>query len=199
MKRYFVNEIFATIQGEGVRVGTVNVFVRLGKCNLACREETHGFDCDTEFESGRWLNVEDLCAEVEKADEHLCRAVVLTGGEPTLQADDLLVSWLHRRGYFVAIETNGSRRVEETIDWVTVSPKVAEHAIRQRTASEVKYVRAHGQGVPKTVITADHYLISPRFRGDDVDLDALAWCIQLVQENPPWRLSCQAHKFWGIR
>ena len=55
MERYLVNEIFYSLQGEGVRAGTPNLFLRLSRCNLACKVETHGFDCDTEFESGRWM------------------------------------------------------------------------------------------------------------------------------------------------
>jgi organic radical activating enzyme len=55
VERYLVNEIFYSLQGEGVRAGTPNHFLRLSKCNLACRVETHGFDCDTEFESGRYI------------------------------------------------------------------------------------------------------------------------------------------------
>ena len=53
MRGYVVNEIFYSLQGEGVRAGTPNLFLRLSRCNLACKVETHGFDCDTEFESGR--------------------------------------------------------------------------------------------------------------------------------------------------
>ena len=46
MERYLVNEIFYSLQGEGVRAGTPNLFLRLSKCNLTCLKETHGFDCD---------------------------------------------------------------------------------------------------------------------------------------------------------
>jgi hypothetical protein len=76
---------------------------------------------------------------------------------------------------------------------------VAEHAIRQRRADEVKYVRGYGQGIPKTVVEAAHRLISPAFDGPVVHERTLRWCIQLVKENPPWRLSIQQHKLWSVR
>ncbi|HEX4964354.1 MAG TPA: 7-carboxy-7-deazaguanine synthase QueE [Thermoanaerobaculia bacterium] len=198
MERYRVNEIFYSLQGEGVRAGTPNLFLRFSRCNLECRVETHGFDCDTEFESGRWLPLAEIVAELRALSEE-CRWVILTGGEPALQADAELIDGLHAAGYELAIETNGSVELPPGIDWITVSPKVAEHAIRQRRAHEVKYVRGYGQGVPKTVVEADHYLISPAFEGADVDPRTLDWCIRLCKENPPWRLSVQQHKFWHVR
>jgi organic radical activating enzyme len=198
VKPYLVNEIFYSLQGEGVRAGTANLFVRFARCNLACAQETHGFDCDTEFVSGRWLAAEEILEELRALSPD-CRWIVLTGGEPALQVDEELIATLHDSGYRLAIETNGSVALPPGLDWVTVSPKVAEHAIRQRRADEVKYVRGWGQAIPQTVVEADHYLISPAFDGPDLDRRALDWCIRLVRENPPWRLSVQQHKLWGIR
>ena len=198
MERYLVNEIFYSLQGEGVRAGTPNLFLRLSRCNLECKVETHGFDCDTEFESGRWMPIDEILAEFRALSES-CGWVILTGGEPALQADRELIDRLHAAGYKLAIETNGSFPLPEGIDWITVSPKVAEHAIRQRTAHEVKYVRGYGQAIPKTVVEAEHYLISPAFEGADIDPRTLDWCIRLCKENPPWRLSVQQHKLWKVR
>jgi organic radical activating enzyme len=198
MDRYLVNEIFYSLQGEGVRAGTPNLFLRLSRCNLACKVETHGFDCDTEFESGRWMTPAEILAELRQLSER-CDWVILTGGEPALQVDRELIDTLHEAGYKLAIETNGSLELPEGIDWITVSPKVAEHAVRQRRANEVKYVRGHGQAIPKTVVEANHYLISPAFEGAEVDPRALDWCIRLCKENPPWRLSVQQHKLWRVR
>lgn len=195
---YKINEVFYSLQGEGTRAGTPAVFVRFSACNLVCRRETHGFDCDTEFTSGRRLDLDELLRLVSAAGK-TCRFVHLTGGEPTLQVDAPLIEALHAAGYQIGIETNGTNEVPEGCDWIVVSPKVAEHAIRQRVAHEVKYVRGHGQALPNTVVRAQHRLISPAFDGADIDPDALAWCVKLVRDNPEWRLSVQLHKLWGIR
>ena len=45
MDRYRVNEIFYSLQGEGVRAGTPNLFLRLAKCNLACKHCARARDC----------------------------------------------------------------------------------------------------------------------------------------------------------
>ncbi|GMU23861.1 MAG: 7-carboxy-7-deazaguanine synthase [Phycisphaerae bacterium] len=195
---YLINEIFYSLQGEGMRAGTANLFLRFTGCNQTCRQETHGFDCDTEFTSGRKLNLDEIVAEFRQIAP-ACRWVVLTGGEPALQVDLPLIERLHAEGYLLAIETNGSVELPPGADWITVSPKVAEHAIRQRTAHEVKYVRGHGQAIPRTVVQAEHKLISPAFDGPHIDPRALDWCIRLVKENPDWRLSIQMHKSWNVR
>jgi len=233
-KRYMVNEVFLSLQGEGVRAGTLNVFVRLSKCNMACAVEPSakspgGFDCDTEFESGRWLTAAEIVAEVLRLwprgshDEVLGQPwVVLTGGEPLLQYDRELWEALKDRDVSVAIETNGSMLVptesgEEPkppkeaadfadwvnfsflADWITVSPKVAEHAVRQRWAHEVKYVRGAGQAAPATVVKALHYLVSPAHDGLRLDPEALATCQRIIRDDPRWRLSVQQHKAWRVR
>lgn len=235
-KRYMVNEVFLSLQGEGVRAGTLNVFVRLSKCNMACAVEPGakspgGFDCDTEFESGRWLTAAEIVAEVFRLwprgshDEVLGTPwVVLTGGEPLLQYDRELWKAFagdgERMRIRVAIETNGSLEVPRThqlsdevwanmahdqrlayycADWITVSPKVAEHAIRQRDAHEVKYVRGAGQAAPQTVVAADLYLVSPAHDGLRLDSEALATCQRIIRDDPRWRLSVQQHKAWRVR
>lgn len=197
---YTVNEIFCSLQGEGLRTGTLNHFVRFSGCNLACKVETHGFDCDTEFVSGRKMTAQEILEELVILNPR-CTSVIFTGGEPLLQLDSALTDLLHDRGYYLAIETNGSLPLPNgaILDWITCSPKVAEHAIRLSAASELKYVRGYGQGIPKPVLEAQHKLISPAFEGMQLDRRALDWCIRLIHENPEWRLSLQTHKFTNVR
>jgi len=197
-KKYFVNEIFYSLQGEGVRAGTANIFLRFSGCNLSCRKETEGFDCDTEFQSGRALNTDEIISELRAASA-TCQWIVLTGGEPGLQLDEALIDRLKSEGYRLAIETNGTCEISQKIDWICVSPKSAEHTLKQKFAHELKYVRAHGQGIPKPSIEAQNYLISPAFEASILPRKNLQWCIDLVKENPRWRLSFQSHKFMDIR
>ena len=211
MKSYWVNEIFYSLQGEGVRSGTANVFVRFKGCNLQCAMEKSeksigGFDCDTEFESGLKMTPHDLIDACEAMvvkqtkTNHVQFNVIFTGGEPALQLDKELVSMFKDAGWYTAIETNGSIDVSELgLDWITVSPKVAEHAIRQMTADEVKYVRGHLQGIPKPKCKAKYKVVSPAFNGLEKNQDAVLWCIELVKQNPEWQLSVQDHKLWRVR
>lgn len=196
MKRYLVNEIFFSIQGEGVRAGTAAAFIRFSKCNLRCCDETVGWQCDTDFESGEWYTAGDLVGMLEQWPP--CW-VILTGGEPSLQADRELVQRLQEQGWKVAMETNGTRSVEELgLDWITVSPKTPW--LHQHYADEAKYVMTAEAPLPDTSgLQAQHWLVSPAFKGDEIDPLAMERCIEIVTGNPAWRLSCQQHKWWGVR
>jgi 7-carboxy-7-deazaguanine synthase len=203
-REYAVNEIFLTLQGEGVRTGTANVFCRFTACNLQCNgtieDQAYAPVCDTEFASGRLLTGTQIIEEITQI-AGACRWIVLTGGEPSLQLDLPLVVLLKGAGYHLAIETNGTRNIDALgLDWVCVSPKTAEHTLAQLKADELKYVRHAGQGIPKPRGTAEHYLISPAFEPDGtVRQDTLRWCVQLCKDHPPWRLSLQTHKLLHIR
>lgn len=207
-QQYAVNEVFYSLQGEGHLAGTPMVFLRFAGCNLRCVKETHGFDCDTEFVASRKLSLDELCHMVTSADNGACKRVLLTGGEPLLQVDDALCFRLRDLGYRLFLETNGTLPVPIAerpagckyyyFSHVTVSPKAAEHAIRVAEADELRYVRTYGQPIPKPTCKTKHKFISPAFDGTALDAKTLAWCVQLVKENPEWRLSVQQHKLIGI-
>lgn len=201
---YRVNEVFKSLQGEGVRTGTVNVFVRFSGCNMACRIEPGerspgGFDCDTEFASGRNLTVVELIEWIRQVAVD-CRWVIATGGEPGLQLDSDLIDLLHGYGFKIAVETNGSIDLSGlNLDWICVSPKVAEHAVRQKWADEIKYVRNYGQAIPVPSCKSENKLIAPAYGNNGVNKMDLDWCMELVMANPDWRLSIQTHKILRIR
>lgn len=204
MNKYRINEIFYSIQGEGMRMGTPNVFVRFSGCNMDChrghQEPNASFDCDTEFVSGRSMTTDKIIEFAESLTGGDIPGVIFTGGEPGLQLDGELVGAFNKAGAHTAIETNGTINVAGLgLDWITMSPKVAEHAIRTERVSEIKYVRNVGQGIPRPSAKSDYKLISPAFRGQTLDPLAVEWCQKLVMENPAWRLSLQVHKWIGAR
>lgn len=197
--QYKVNEIFYSLQGEGGLAGTPMVFVRFSNCNLRCKWSTQGFDCDTEFVSGRTMSEGDILQEAARLNPK-GGWLLFTGGEPGLQLTDSLINQAHEAGWQCAVETNGTIQLPDGLDWICVSPKTAEHTLRQKRADEVKYVRHTGMALPEPSIEATHHYISPAFRPDgSVSREDLDWCIQLVKDNPTWRLSIQTHKLLLIR
>lgn len=202
---FMVNEVFYSLQGEGVRAGMPNVFVRFTGCNLRCNGEEVAPGvmqpvCDTEFASGRKVNHAMLLDWIERESRGECKSIIFTGGEPGLQLDKSLVDFFKERGYYLAIETNGTQELPDGLDWITCSPKTAEHTLKLKRCTELKYVRAWGQGIPKPVIEAEYYLVSPHaLPGGQLDPEAVKWCIDLVRKNPTWRMSCQLHKLWAVR
>ncbi len=202
---YIVNEIFHSLQGEGARSGTVNIFVRFAKCNLACDY------CDTEYETGVEHSLNQLLDRIDilGSQRFTCKNIIFTGGEPTLQLDSRLVTELKDDGYYLAIETNGLIYADyfPLLNWVTVAPKTSPGSLKVPMCEELKYPIKYGDKLPVPSIQANHFYISPIFE-QKVDEDEspyrknLDWCINLLKENrstTPWKLSMQQHKIWEVR
>jgi 7-carboxy-7-deazaguanine synthase len=201
-----VTEIFATLQGEGTRAGEPSVFVRFSGCSAKHACAASGVLCDTEFESGRDYDATALLDAVAAAAGPI-RWIVWTGGEPADQLTPELVALFHVHGFKQQIETSGVRPVPANLDWVTVSPKVAEHILARHFplrsdgvhVDELKYVRHVGQELPVPTLTARVLCLSPHADGDAIPMADLRHCIDLCLRNPPWRLSVQQHKLWRVR
>lgn len=122
--------VFHTVQGEGKYLGVPSIFVRLSACNLRC-EWPNGdgtyTKCDTPYSSHE--PERNLRSIREIADEILaikCKHVVVTGGEPMLQQNVvLLIDELAKGGKFVTVETNGTIYRECKAAFWSVSPKLA--------------------------------------------------------------------------
>ena len=136
-------EIFRTLQGEGPSTGCPSVFLRLSLCNLHC------IWCDTPFtwnwEGTPWehqdlkkfsreeqileLDVEEIARKLEKPAESGDN-LVITGGEPLLQQQELILLLEKVRPFFskIEIETNGTQKplpeLERFISQYNVSPKL---------------------------------------------------------------------------
>lgn len=188
-KTYKVNKVFYSIQGEGARVGTPQVFVRFSGCNLKCSF------CDTDHSSYKEMTAQEIVGECRRVGNG-CASVSMCGGEPTLQLDANLIAELKRSGFFISIETNGLLPVPAGVDYVVCSPKTTKIAPEQ--INELRYVVRTGDPLPKPNKKATYYFLSPCFDGEQRNDANIAYCIKLVQEHPEWRLGMQWHKFVGI-
>jgi 7-carboxy-7-deazaguanine synthase len=98
-------ELYKSVQGESSFAGVPCIFVRLAGCNLRCSW------CDSEytFTGGKPFTEDEVVAQIEALAP--CRLVEFTGGEPMLQARELLplMNRLLTAGYSLMIETSGER------------------------------------------------------------------------------------------
>ncbi len=196
MKRYRINEIFYSLQGEGFFTGVPSIFIRFSGCNLQCPF------CDTQHESGIAMTAEEIRQE---ADKYPTSHIVLTGGEPSLFADSNLMDALKRGSKrFVAMETNGTHPIPDSIDWVTLSPKFDYCGDKARLAitrcDELKVVYVGQDLSVYNGISTKHRFLQPCDYGDnDKNSSNLKETIEACMANPEWRLSLQTHKLLNIR
>jgi 7-carboxy-7-deazaguanine synthase len=207
---YMVKEIFKTLQGEGAQAGRAAVFCRFSGCNLwSGREQDRAGAvcrfCDTDFVGtdgpggGRFETAEALALAMEQAwaSQGPRRFVVFTGGEPLLQLDPALIDAIHKFGFEIAVETNGTQAPVDGIDWLCVSPKSGA-PLRIRRGHELKLVYPQTGLDPAELLSLrfDHFWLQP-MDGPDRTANttaAVAYCLS----HPPWRLSVQMHKLVGI-
>ncbi len=208
---YAVKEIFYTLQGEGANTGRPAVFCRFAGCNLWSGREQERADatcrfCDTDFVGtdgpggGRFASADELASAVLAAwprDNANRPFVVCTGGEPLLQLDEALLDALHRTGFEIAVETNGTQEVPAGIDWVCVSPK-ADAVLVVHQGDELKLVFPQSGVEPSRFESLEftHFYLQP-MDGPERQANtaaALSYCLA----HPRWRLSLQTHKLLGI-
>ena len=195
-----VSEIFYSLQGEGARIGTPTIFIRLQGCKAKNACFAAGIKCDTEFESGKEILLEEIESWINE-NANGCKEITWTGGEPLDQLNQEIVMYFVSKGFFQAIETSGLHPAPNGLDFICVSPKVAEHVIKKnfpKGVNELRYVRHKGQSIPEPSIKADHYWISPHSDGFNINSENLKHCIDLCIQNPKWKLSLQNHKIWNI-
>lgn len=198
---YALNELFATLQGEGRNTGKPCVFVRFAGCNLRCPW------CDTDCSPKLHLKEEALLARI--ADFGV-KNVIFTGGEPLLQSGlEALARQLKAQGFWLGIETNGtiepSPALRELLDYIATSPKCDAPLVITR-ANEVRLVVAAGVTADwcrqvRASVVAEEYYLSPC----DVDgrlqvhpAITLLGELNASESSTPWRLSLQTHKLAGI-
>lgn len=209
---YSVKEIYLTVQGEGAQTGLPAVFLRFAGCNLWSGLERDRASavckfCDTDFVGtdgpggGKFKTAESL-AEAVKAfwptGEHSGQPwVVCTGGEPFLQLDTALITALHHVGFKVAVESNGTLKAPEGLDWICISPK-ADAALVQTCGDELKLVYPQLENSPEDFAHLDfaHFMLQPLDDAHQVENSQAAfdYCLK----HPKWRLSVQTHKWLGV-
>lgn len=217
-----VNEIFETIQGEGVYTGVPSIFLRLQGCPVGCAwcDTKHTWEVEAcgqvalvdvinkKQDSNTWSNttISDLIIYFQS--HWTAKHVVITGGEPCIYDLTDLTTQLEQNGFSCQIETSGTFEVKASSDtWVTVSPKInmkggfkiLSSAVGR--ANEVK----HPVGTEKDIENLVKMLSENDTKKDVVIAlqpisqkpRATELCIQHCIANN-WRLSIQTHKYLQI-
>ena len=213
---YDLVEIFESLQGEGRNTGRPCVFLRFAGCNLKCPW------CDTDVAKRFSASLDEILAELA---QYRAKSVILTGGEPTIQkAMPELVAALKAKGYWIGVETNGTKDADwlRFVDYVACSPKAefaelydgcgdgAPAVVRGSTAGAPSLLRAADEvrvvasgeevvdfcrAIRKAIAATDYY-VSPCDRDGKIDF---ATAKSVLSQLDGWSLSVQLHKLLGFR
>lgn len=219
---YKVNELFVTIQGEGIFTGVPSIFVRLQGCPVGCAwcDTKHTWDVDlanqiefkdltTKNKLEQWSNMTageilDYAISIAPNVKH----VVITGGEPCMYDLNPLTQAFEGQNYQCQIETSGTFEIKTTAKtWVTLSPKIdmkggykiLPQALKR--ADEIKYVVAteHDLFLLDQLLASDEstknkpILLQPNSQKER----STQFCIDTCLARN-WRLSAQLHKYLEI-
>ena len=207
---YKIKEIFLTKQGEGYHTGKKSIFIRFSGCNLwnGLEQDRHKAICnwcDTDFVGTDGINggaysidkiinkIWDLWPKDLKEKPFL----VCTGGEPLLQLDQVFVDEMHKNGFKIAIETNGTCHPPNNIDWICVSPKSNTNLVIKE-GDELKFVYPQVGFEPQQFekFNFNHFFIQP-MDGNNYNENKIK-SKDFVKNNRQWKISLQMHKILGF-
>ena len=176
----------------------------VSKLNLKCPW------CDTDWEKYKELTIQEIIKEISKYN---CKNVIITGGEPTISDLTPLLKELKNKGYWIAIETNGTNNIGyEYIDYIATSPKFiyGPNIIKLKKANEIRIVVDTSNKKDfinfcidiKNKIKANKYFLSPvEINGEFKNLALLGEIKQKLKERGAgeWEISIQLHKLMKIQ
>lgn len=193
-----IMEEFYSLQGEGFHTGTAAYFLRIGGCDIGC----NWCDSKASWSLGAHplVQVDEV---VERVLSYPARAVVVTGGEPTLFPLQYLCNKLKEAGVTTFMETSGAYPISGKWDWICLSPKSQSPPDRTNyfKANELKVIIEKSSDLQwaeenSNLVGRDcHLFLQPEWSQKGRMLDEI---IRYIESNPRWRLSLQAHKYIGI-
>lgn len=191
-------EDFYTIQGEGYHTGKPAYFIRLGGCDVGCR----WCDAKQAWNPNLFPPVE-VDSIIERAASYPAKAIVITGGEPTLYPLDYITSELKKRGLEIFLETSGAHELSGTFDWICLSPKRNQPPVESifPLADELKMIIETDddfewaeQNAAKTAGHCRLYLQPEWSKFSEI----VPEIVEYAKEHPRWNISVQTHKYMHI-
>lgn len=204
--KFRINEIFYSVQGEGILVGMPMNFIRFTQCNLECSY------CDTDFREGEEMAEEEILQKLNSNIEW----VSLTGGEPMMEENLLpLMKKLKEQGYKIYLETNGTKFDEEIFsgaDFISIDVKGPSSGNSIFKPEVVNYALTHSRKTQLKVVVQgkeDEEFFEGIYKGRE---DYKNWVLQpewssrkklnyerMMEKFPQVRIIPQVHKILNLR
>lgn len=160
MTTLLINSIYRATEGEGIHIGTPQIFVRFQGCHIGC------VNCDSketwDFDPSYTISLDEVMEKVEVLSQDVIKRVSITGGDP-LHPSHIpslleLVKELKARNYFINIEAAGTRVVKEIFDLVDfISYDIKTPSTEVRTSKDLllRFVKEYGTKAQIKAVVAD--------------------------------------------
>ncbi len=191
-------EEFYTIQGEGYNSGKAAYFIRIGGCDVGC----HWCDVKESWDASiHPLTLTDSI--VHNCNEYPAKAVVVTGGEPSMYQLDYLTQELKNKNIITYVETSGAYELTGEWDWICLSPKKTMPPLPSifNRANELKVI-VHNKNdfewAEKNAELVDmkcKLYLQPEWSKQEQIMPLI---LDYVMNNPKWNISLQTHKYMNI-
>ncbi|MEO6902570.1 MAG: 7-carboxy-7-deazaguanine synthase QueE [Bacteroidia bacterium] len=191
-------EEFYTIQGEGYHSGKPAYFIRVGGCDVGC----HWCDVKESWNAALHpLTATDII--VTNACKYPSKAVVVTGGEPSMYNLAYITDQLNKNGIQTFIETSGAYPLTGNWDWVCLSPKKNSAPLTENyaKADELKII-VHNKNDfewaeknASLVKQTCKLFLQPEWSKAK---EMMPLIVDYVMMHPKWNVSLQTHKYMNI-
>jgi 7-carboxy-7-deazaguanine synthase len=160
MTTLLINSIYRATEGEGIHIGTPQIFVRFQGCHIGC------VNCDSketwEFDPTYTTSLDEVMEKVEVLSQDIIKRISITGGDPLHPSHVpsllALVKELKKRNYFINIEAAGTRVVNEVFDLVDfISYDMKTPSTEVRTSKELlhRFIKEYGTKAQIKAVVAD--------------------------------------------
>lgn len=228
MTTLLINSIYRATEGEGIHIGTPQIFVRFQGCHIGC------VNCDTketwDFDPSFTMSLDEVMEKIEVLSQDIIKRVSITGGDP-LHPSHVpslieLVKELKARGYSINLEAAGTRIVKEVFDLVDfISYDFKTPSTEVKTSQELlfKFISEYSNKAQIKAVVADkkdfeatydafHFVktksaprvpwcLTPCFEpGEEFPMNRFQQVIQLNEKfGLPFRVIGQQHKWaYGV-
>ncbi|MEI6523913.1 MAG: 7-carboxy-7-deazaguanine synthase QueE [Bacteroidota bacterium] len=201
-KKLPLMEEFYTIQGEGANTGQAAYFIRVGGCDVGC----HWCDVKESWDATvHPLTKVDLI--VKNVLKFPAKAVVVTGGEPSMYPMDYITSEFKKNNIKTFIETSGAYTLSGKWDWICLSPKknmpplnsnfLLAHELKVivHNLNDFVWAEKNYSNIIESGNTTCEFFLQPEWSKMN---ELMPKIIDYVMENPKWKISLQTHKFMHI-
>lgn len=216
MTKLLINTIYRATEGEGVLLGSPQVFIRFQGCAIGC------VNCDSketwDFDQSMSMELDTVVARVDqlaKEGRWPLTRVSITGGDPLHPAHTAglmeLIIDLKLKGYWINLEAAGSRIVDDIFkaaDFISFDFKTPSTGVRTSLETLSRFILDYGHKGQVKAVIADNADFGAAFEArrqvdEKIGLQPIPWvltpCFSPGEKMPlqRFRAVMKMNEDWG--